>query len=208
MNRRTLACATTVAAGAMLLTACTGDHKTPGTASPAPTSVAGVPNSGAPKVENPLPANVLDGSPCDSALTADQVTQYLGEVSAPKSSDEVLGPSCDWTSASGSGAGILVGYDTKTGQGISLAYKNEKPKADRWADDLGPVQGYPAVGYVEQGVDPGNKRDCVVVVGVSDELAYSISLILGDKSAAAGKDACELGHGVADTVLTNLKARA
>jgi hypothetical protein len=48
----------------------------------------------------------------------------------------------------------------------------------------------------------------VVTVGISDELAYSVSLTLGDKAAAAGKDACRLGRGVADTVMTNLKARA
>ncbi len=43
-----------------------------------------------------------------------------------------------------------------------------------------PVQGYPAVGYVDTGIDPQHKRSCVVTVGVSDELAYSVSLTLGD----------------------------
>jgi hypothetical protein len=209
MNRRTLTFAAALTVGAFFVTGCNDGNKTAGTASPQPSSTAAdLPNSGAPKVDNPLPAKVLDGSPCDTALTTEQLTGFLGEPSAPKAKDEVLGPSCTWTSASGSGAGILVGYETKTGQGISLTYKNEKPKADRWVDDLQPVQGYPVVGYVEQGIDPADKRDCVITVGVSDELAFSISLILGDKSAAAGKDACQLGRGVADTVLTNLKARA
>jgi hypothetical protein len=74
-----------------------------------PGAAADLPNSGARKVDNPLPAKVLDGSPCDSALTSEQLTGFLGEPSAPKAKDEALGPSCTWTSASGSGAGILVG---------------------------------------------------------------------------------------------------
>ncbi|WP_244211225.1 DUF3558 domain-containing protein [Amycolatopsis kentuckyensis] len=195
-----------VMAGAAFLTSCTGNDKVAGTPTPASTSSSDLPNSGAPKVDNPLPAKVLDGNPCDSALTAEQVQGYLGQTNAPESKDTELGPTCDWASASGSAAGILIGYDTKPGQGISLTYKNVKPKAKRWVDDLDPVQGYPTVGYV--GVGTTDDRTCVVVVGIADNLAYSVSLSLGDSAVQAGKDACQLGRGVADTVLTNLKARA
>lgn len=206
MKRLSLPIAVGITVGMALLAACTGGNKTPGSATPVPSTEAGLPNSGAPKVDNPLPENVLDGSPCDTALTKEQLTGFLGETSAPKEKTEVLGPSCDWASESGSGAGILVGYETKTGQGLSLTYKNVKPKASRWVDDLEPVQGYPAVGYVEVGTS--DNRTCVITVGVTDDLAYSVSLTLGDKATAAGKDACDLGRGIADTVLTNLKARA
>ncbi|MFJ9782168.1 DUF3558 domain-containing protein [Amycolatopsis sp. NPDC101161] len=208
MRQRILLTAATIAAGATLLTACTGKDALTGSPTPAPASTSNseLPNSGAPKVDNPLPAKVLDGSPCDSAITAEQVKGYLGQSDAPQPKDSELGPYCEWSSTSGSGAGILVGYETKTGQGISLTYKNVKPKAKRWVDDLEPVQGYPAVGYVDVGT--ADNRTCVITVGVSDELAYSVSLTLGDKAAGEGKDACQLGRGVADTVLTNLKARA
>ncbi|WP_328613226.1 DUF3558 domain-containing protein [Amycolatopsis sp. NBC_00355] len=209
MNRRSLVFPVAVLFGALGLAACTDSNKSPATTeSSATTSAAELPNSGAPKVENPLPASVLDGSPCDSALTAEQLTGYLGRPGSPLEKEETLGPSCTWSSDSGSGAGILVGYETKTGQGISLTYKNEKPKAARWVDDLDPVQGYPTVAYVDTGIDPEHKRSCVITVGVSDELAYSVSLTLGDKAAGEGKDACDLGRGVADTVMTNLKAKA
>ncbi|WP_254897063.1 DUF3558 domain-containing protein [Amycolatopsis sp. Hca4] len=206
MIRRVLIGTTAVVVGTALLTSCTGERRTPGTASPAPASSAELPNSGAPKVNDPLPAKVLDGSPCDSALTEEQLAGYLGKPGAPEPKDSELGPMCDWASTSGSSAGILVAYETKTGQGISFTYKNEKPKASRWVDDLDPVQGYPIVGYVDVGAS--GQRSCVLVVGVSDELAYSLSLVLGDDAAEKGKDACQLGRGVADTVLTNLKARA
>jgi len=206
MRHRILVTAAVVAAGATLLTSCTGKESLSGTPTPAPASTPELPNGGAPKVGSPLPAKVLDGSPCDSALTADQVKGYLGETDAADAKDTELGPSCDWSSSSGSAAGILVGYETKTGQGISLTYKNVKPKARRWVDDLDPVQGYPTVGYV--GVGTTDNRTCVVVVGIADDLAYSVSLSIGDSAVQAGKDACQLGRGVADTVLTNLKARA
>ncbi|MCR6489530.1 DUF3558 domain-containing protein [Amycolatopsis sp. OK19-0408] len=191
---------TVVTACAVLLAGCTGER---GTAQPASTSPAAeLPNSGAPKVENPLPAKVLDGSPCDTALTATQVSDVLGDTGQGKSQDEALGPLCQWDSSSGSGAGLTVGYDTKSDQGISLSYKNTKPKSTLWKE-LEPVQTYPAIAYGDQ----SDKRLCNVVVGVSDELTYGVTLTLGDKAAADGKDACELGRTVADMVMTNLKAR-
>jgi hypothetical protein len=206
MRHHILMIATVVAAGATLLTSCTGKEALSGTPTPAPASAPELPNSGAPKVDNPLPAKVLDGNPCDSALTAEQVQGYLGRTDPPDSKDSELGPTCDWASDSGSSAGIFLAYETKTGQGISLTYKNVKPKAKRWVDDLDPVQGYPTVGYVAVGTT--DNRTCVVVVGIADNLAYSVSLSIGDAAVQTGKDACQLGRGVADTVLTNLKARA
>ncbi|MEV4143312.1 DUF3558 domain-containing protein [Amycolatopsis sp. NPDC049691] len=206
MTYRIRVIAAVFAAGTTLLTSCSGKEALSGTPTPALASTPVLPNSGAPKVDNPLPAKVLNGNPCDSGLTAEQVQGYLGRTDPPDPKDSELGPTCDWASDSGSSAGIFLVYETKTGQGISLTYKNEKPKAKRWVDDLEPIQGYPAVGYVDVGTT--DNRTCVVVVGISDELSYSVSLSIGDSAVQAGKDACQLGRGVADTVLTNLKARA
>lgn len=206
-SRHQLAAFVLVATGALLLSACDGDRGTPGTPTPgtpaASSSAAGVPNSGAPAVQNPLPAKVLDGSPCDSALTAQQIETFIGEPSPGKPSTDALGTACDWSSASGSGAGFQIGYQTKSDQGISLPYKNVKPKAARWVE-LDPIDGYPAIGYTNIQDDDG----CAVVVGVSDQLAYSVSLSLGDKASQAGKDGCKLGRDVAVEVLKNLKGRA
>jgi hypothetical protein len=102
---------------------------------------------------------------------------------------------------------LQVGYQTKSDQGLSLAYQNVKPKAARWVE-LDPVQGFPAIGYLDAGGDPNDRRQCVVVVGVTDQLAYSVGLLLGDGAAAQGKDACSSGRQAADAVMTNLKARA
>jgi uncharacterized protein DUF3558 len=198
----------TVLGSALLLSACTGQSPTP-TASNTATSPepAAVPHSGAPKVESPLPASTLEGSPCDTAFTSAQLAEFLGEPTPPERSEDALGQACSWTNTAGTGVRLQVGYQTKSDQGLSLAFQNVKPKAARWVD-LDPVQTYPAVGYVDSGGDPSDKRQCVVVVGVSDQLAYSVGLILGDGAAAQGKDACAAGREAADAVLTNLKARA
>lgn len=199
---------TTALLGSTLLAACTSSPSIPGTAT-TPTSqpAAAVPHSGAPKVSNPLPAKVLDGSPCDSALTTGQLTEFLGQPGAPKRKTDVLGTTCSWTDTIGSGVRLQVGYDTKSDQGISLAYQNVKPKADRWVE-LEPIQNYPAIGYANVDLEPGKKRSCTVVVGVTDELTYSVGLILSDRAAAQDKDACTLGRVAADAVMTNLKKRA
>lgn len=203
MNRRRTTVATIAACG-ILLAGCNGER---GTASPAPstqTSAAStLPHSGAPKVDTPLAATVLNGNPCDTGLTTEQVSSFLGDATPGKSSDSQLGLICNWSSKSGSGAGIALSYQTKSDQGISLTYENVQPKAARWKP-LAPLQGFPAVAYTNS----PDKRACVIVVGVTDELAFSTGLTLGDKAASEGKDCFDLAPEVADTVLTNLKARA
>ncbi|RSM67306.1 DUF3558 domain-containing protein [Amycolatopsis sp. WAC 01376] len=194
------------------MSACDGGRTTPGTPTPgtpaASSSAAGVPNSGAPAVQNPLPAKVLDGSPCDSALTAQQLETFLGEPSPGNPKTDALGTACNWHAASGSGAGFSVSYQTKSDQGISLPYQSVKPKTARWLE-LDPIDGYPAIGYANNvGVAKDDKKFCVVVVGVSDQLAYSVSLGLGDNAYREGKDSCIAGRSVAAEVLKNLKGRA
>jgi len=206
MKHRNVVVISTMVGSALVLSACTGNRTAPTTSSTPPASTnsaAAVPNNGAPKVENPLPAKALDGSPCDSALTTAQLKQFLGDTTVPKTSDDTLGTTCSWSSTSGSGAGFAIAYQTKSDQGISLAYKNVQPKAARW-QVLDAVQGYPAVAYS----DFDDKRHCVVVVGISDELAYSVSLTIGDSASAQGKDACTLAPKTADAVMTNLRQRA
>jgi len=193
---------TAVIASTLLVSACTGSPKTPTTSTTAPPN-ASAPADDVPKVSNPLPATVLDGSPCDSALTNDQLSGFLGKSTPAAPQENSLGTMCQWSSASGTGAGITVTYQTKSDKGLALAYQNVQPKAARWKV-LDPIQDYPAIAYS----DFDDKRAGVIVVGVTDSLAYSVSLTLGDKAASENKDAFDLGPQVADAVMTNLKARA
>jgi hypothetical protein len=202
MTKRSITTMAAIMAGGLLISACGGTPETPASTTTTPWSTASA-NSDVPTVASPLPATALDGSPCDSALTSSQITHFLGQSTPAKPSDTELGPMCQWSSASGSGAGITVAYQTESDQGIGLAYENVKPKAARW-QQLEPVQGFPAVAYT----NTDDKRACVIVVGVTDKLAFSTGLTLGDKSAAEGKDCFDAAPEVADAVLTNLKARA
>ncbi|WP_410637678.1 DUF3558 family protein [Amycolatopsis sp. lyj-346] len=201
MTKRSTTTTAAIMAGGLLISACNGTPKAPANTT-APSSTASA-NSDVPAVPNPLPAQALEGSPCESALTTSQVSHFLGQPTPAKPSDTELGPMCQWSSASGSGAGITVAYQTKSERGIGLAYENVKPKAARW-QPLEPVQGFPAVAYT----NTDDNRACVIVVGVTDQLAFSTALTLGDKSAAEGKDCFDAAPDVADAVLTNLKARA
>ena len=204
MNYRYTATITTLATCALLMTGCTGSPKAPASnSSPTASSSVTTAKDDTPKVAHPMPAKVLDGSPCDSALTADQLSTFLGQATAAERKDNTLGPECHWGNAAGSGAGINVTYQTKSDQGIRLAYQNVQPKAARWKV-LDPIQGYPAVAYS----DFDDKRHCVIVVAVNDELAYSVALTLGDKATSDGKDSFDIGPDVASAVMTNVKARA
>ncbi|WP_328446757.1 DUF3558 domain-containing protein [Amycolatopsis sp. NBC_00438] len=198
-----LVAATVVAVGTTSLTACAGARRTAGMATPAPVSTTETPDSGAPQVSDPLSADALDGSPCETALTSDQVSTFLGDATRGRESDSQLGPICNWSSNTGSGAGIAISYQTKSDQGIGLAYRNVQPVAARW-QPLEPIQGFPAVAYANS----DDIRACVIVVGVTDELAFSIGLTLGDKATSEGKDSFDLGRQVADVVALNLKAKA
>ncbi|SEF28136.1 Protein of unknown function [Amycolatopsis pretoriensis] len=202
MTKRSITIMAAITAGGLLVSACTGTPKAPATTTSATSSTTSAAGD-VPTVPSPLPATALDGSPCDSALTSSQVTHFLGQSTPTKPSDTQLGPMCQWSSASGSGAGITVAYQTKSDQGIGLAYQNVQPQAARW-QPLDAIQGFPAVAYT----NTEDKRACVIVVGVTDKLAFSTGLTLGDKSAAEGKDCFDAAPEVADAVLTNLKARA
>jgi hypothetical protein len=160
-----------------------------------------------PKVQNPLPASVLDGSPCDSALTTEQVTSFIGTPKAPNRDDNfATGPECTWFSLNGVSGQINVSYDTKAGGGLNLDYQNAKPQSSRWEPTE--LQGYPAVAYTGKNEDQSITGGCLVSLGVRDDLTVGVGLTLGDSARERGVDSCEGAKDVANTVLTNLKGRA
>jgi hypothetical protein len=211
MMRRT----TPVLCGAVLLTTlATGCGHGGGATSPTPppaTTASGSPSStalpysGAPKVENPLPASVLYGAPCTDGLTSQQLTEILTMV-PPTRPDNIagVGPSCTWIN-SDKGALVSVGYDTLDHTGLSSVFQNTKPQATVWKP-LPAIQGFPAVAHVTpSGGDPA--EFCQVSVGLADNLAIDVSISLGP--AKKGKvDPCQVTAQVADMVVTNLRQKA
>jgi hypothetical protein len=149
---------------------------------------------------------VLDGSPCDTALTSADVKEFIGTPDPAKQDEDPTGEICFWYNAAGSGARIGVTYQTKIDGGLRLAYKNVKPTAVRW-DVLQPIQGYPAVSYLPAGDDPNAISQCHIVVAIADNLSYSVDVTVGDQARQRGVTGCVAGRDVADRVMTNIKAR-
>ncbi|MBN9741066.1 DUF3558 domain-containing protein [Amycolatopsis sp. A1MSW2902] len=188
---------------------CSGGSATPPPASsPAASSstATGLPHSGAPKVEHPLPESVLSGQPCQDALTSDQLTQIFGMVLQGKPDTlSGIGAECRWSNVD-SGSGLTIYYGTQTHQGLSAVYRGTKPQSKVWRV-LPPVQGFPAVAHstFDSGTDTGF---CQVSVGISDESTVDASLTPSDAKRAGGADPCELSARVADMVVSNLKRKA
>ncbi|WP_244199865.1 DUF3558 family protein [Amycolatopsis thailandensis] len=175
-------CAIVAATG--LVSACArqdpwnGGTPPPGGSSTQPSSPAsGLPYAGAPKVANPLSATVLSGDPCVDALTPEQVRPILG-APLKQSRDDLaaVGPACTWANLD-RGSQLNVGYATVAKTGLSGVYQNTKPQSGVWRP-IADVQGFPAVAHAGS---PGQttKDLCVVTVGLADEFAVDVAVVLG-----------------------------
>ena len=213
MTRRFNETIALVCAGAGLLAACSGGTVS-GTPSPATGSVSasgGAPSASTgspdvPEVSTPLPSTVLGGSPCDSALTTEQVVSFIGTPKTPDRRDDFeTGPACTWFSMDGVSGQVGVYYETKLGGGLDVIYRNVKPNSGRWEHTT--LQGYPAVAATNKGEDQSVTGGCNVTVGIRDDLVFGVALNLGDNARKRGVDSCEGAKDVANTVLTNLKGR-
>jgi hypothetical protein len=160
-----------------------------------------LPYAGAPKVANPLPASVLAGNPCDTALTPEQVKQAIGiQVAGRPGTTGGIGPTCSWFNENTLGK-IFVGYVTEDHNGLSGVYENTKPKNPVWRP-LPDIQGFPAVAYSNN-----TDQNCMVTIGLADDMSVDVSGFVGDSKR--GKiDSCDLAAQMAGLVVTTLKKRA
>jgi hypothetical protein len=152
-----------------------------------------------------LPANVLSGDPCATALTPAQVKDALG-IEAQGKGDTLpgVGPNCSWSNLD-TGAKVTVYFVTETGQGLSGVYANSKPRSVVWKE-LPTIQGFPAVAHVTSvGGDP--KQACSISVGVADNLSFDVALYLSD-SKVGKVDPCTVAPRAANDVVTTLKQKA
>ncbi|MBB1156921.1 DUF3558 domain-containing protein [Amycolatopsis dendrobii] len=172
-----------------------------GTATTSPPSTQSLPYGGAPKVENPLPDDVLSGDPCQ-ALTPQQLTDQLGSA-VPGKPDTSPVRACEWISP-GTHGFIGLSFFDKNNDGLSNVYVNVRPQMKRF-DALQPIQGFPAVAYSTQ---PGpNSPTCDVNVGVTDRLSFAVEVTPGS-SKYGNVDPCPLAADVANDVITTLKRKS
>ncbi|MEV0065816.1 DUF3558 domain-containing protein [Amycolatopsis sp. NPDC050768] len=202
-TKRLLLLLSGTAATVAVVAGCSSGNAAAPTSIPAPSpSAASLPHDGAPKVEHPLPASVLSGDPCQDALTSDQLKQILGSAPQGKRDDNAaLGRACNWDAD----AGVGVGYDTQTHEGLSGVYANTKPQASVW-HELKPIQGFPAAAHSSE-KQGAAQEFCQVSVGIRDDLSFDASLYLSQANIGVA-DPCELAARVADMVVTNLRQKA
>ncbi|MER6760561.1 DUF3558 domain-containing protein [Amycolatopsis sp. NPDC000673] len=201
---------TTIAVvGATFVAGCSGSP-TPapdlGATRPSPPATGKpLPYAGAPKVGHPLPESVLSAHPCDSALTAEQVSGILAQTPQGEHDDiDALGAQCHWTNID-AGAIVTVLYGTKTSDGLSAVYANTKPRSTMW-QPLPPVHGLPAVAHSTYSAE-GSKSFCQVSVGVTDRRTVDVSITLGQ--AKVGRTApCAVDAQITGMVVANLKQKA
>ncbi|SEP54175.1 DUF3558 domain-containing protein [Amycolatopsis saalfeldensis] len=206
MSTRAQLVALVIVATTALVASCSGTPAVPATTPPPSlTTSAALPHSGAPKVNNPLPASVLTTDPCQSGLTTDQLKTILGTAPQGEPNQAAgIGPSCSWTN-SDKGSHVAVAWDRQSHDGLSGWYENTKPQAVKW-QELPAIQGFPAVAHV---TPSGGAPDefCQISIGITDEATADVTIGLGP--AKKGKvDPCQVTAQVADMVVTNLRQKA
>lgn len=122
----------------------------------------------APRVPSPLPTDALIADPCTSSLSADQV--YKLGLDPGTRSDDQTGPTCKWRSAAYSSNVVFLGPMTANKNGLSDIYA-DNPKEKYFEPTT--INGYPAV-YADV-TDNRTGGDCLLWVGVTDQLSVSVS---------------------------------
>jgi hypothetical protein len=201
MKNHAVALACTIAAAAMVITACdkrVDGQPTPpaGTTTPGPSSSRAF--SKAPAVSQPLDATKYIANPCKSLTPA----QYQGFDAAPGApTNGVESPNCMWPIAGGD-TKLSVLYITKVPEGLSGIYAQKDAGIwDKGYFEPTTVASYPAV-YAAIG-DFRSRGDCELNVGVNDNL-YFVSMV----QSRAGDDSCAAAMNVAKAVIETVKKGA
>lgn len=161
-----------VFAAASVLSACSGGTNAGSIPSATPSSSAAASSSSgaqlAPSVSSPLPTDALIADPC-TGLSADQVKTIGLTGSGTKRQDEG-GPSCEWRSATSDANVVYISPLTANKNGLTDIYAG---KAKNKYFEPTTVNGYP--GVYASNLDNRSGGDCQLWVGVTDQLAVSVS---------------------------------
>lgn len=188
----------TAAAALMALAGCSsGDG---GGSKPAPTGPK-LPHDGAPKVTNPIAdTSKLSADPCSVLAASDRAA--LKVASATPKLHTVAGDTCNFTGQSGkmgSTSGTLL--NSKAGgptEGLSTTFANAKSDGTKLRT-VGPYSGHPAV---EQPIK-GDSTSCEVIVGLSDQLAYGLTVTDSDKTFGSGSP-CQKAEKFTTRIMKNI----
>jgi hypothetical protein len=159
-----------------------------------------LPSHGAPSVEAPLEdASRFEQDPC-SILTAAQAQELTLPVTG-KQEDGALGLDCVWRNPDTRGR-VTIGFLTSNRRGLSAAYAANERGEYPYFIELSPIEGYPAI--ASDIVDRRSRGICIVEVGVSDQLAFNVSLQLSQVNVGQ-QDPCDTAVRVAGMALQTMK---
>ncbi|MFI6026304.1 DUF3558 domain-containing protein [Amycolatopsis magusensis] len=156
------------------------------------------PETGVPKVKQPLDVSKYLADPC-SSLTATQQAEF--NVSSSRINDHDFGVSCIWNVGSGrTSPGVSYLTDVPNGLGNIYAQHDAGWLGEGYFEPT-EVDGYPAV-YAAL-VDFRAKGDCKLLVAVSDQVFFESSMV-----TPATNDACLGAKNVAEAILQTIKEGA
>jgi hypothetical protein len=162
-----------------------------------------LPSHGAPKVNNPLNTARFQQDPC-SALTASQAEDELNLPPSGKPEEIALGKGCEWFNPDTRGQ-VNIGFLTANDRGLSGFYAANQRGEYPYFTKLGNIEGYPAIASDIEDRRP--MGECIVVVGVTDQLAVQISLHLSQANVGK-KEPCKYATEVAGKALRTMKKGA
>jgi len=211
MTRHTVRVAAGIAAALGLLTAC--NSKAPGTAEPPASSPASAPSNSStasggpsagsgPKVPAPLSTQALLSDPCSALGDSDATGIGLAAPGRPFQGDQGAAKDlkgCQWVSAEFQGlntAGIVPLTPNKNGISDIYAQKNQEAYFE-----VTTLAGYPAVHAAK--TDDRANGHCELWVGVTDQLAVSVSVGLG--TGQGRSNPCGAADKVGTAMVNHLK---
>jgi len=156
-----------------------------------------------PKVAQPLDPARYQKQPC-AALTAGQLSQ-LGITTQPKPDlESKLGPSCEWNAFDEIGITIHATLLT-IGSSLANVYKQHDQGQWPFFKPVADISGYP--GVLLDSLDAQPKGKCQLIVGLRDDLAYSVQVSVAPDAKDYG-DPCPVLQKVTEMAVSTMKAGA
>jgi len=157
-----------------------------------------LPKNGAPAVEDPLDASMLQGDLC-SAITNKQAQQFPGEFVGSK----IKNSECVWTyDKDPFHLGFINGtLQSGNSQGLSKYYGGSFDEEIAKVKPVDSVKGYPAIHFDLGKSDSGV---CVLMTGLRNELIYTTQVVLEPEHPSYDSP-CEFAREFSGVVVDNLK---
>lgn len=193
---------TTAVVGTVLgltLAACSDDPRdSPTTTTPVVTTPS-LPDSGAPKVENPLDTARFEAKPCAAAPLAALKKAGMDFRKTEADLDSAAGPTCALFYLQDRYGTITTRFVAISDRGLSDLYDQR----DEWAlFEEFTVAGHPAVAYDD--IERQETGFCPLAVGVRDDKTYQVTTSL-DTQHPDRKNPCKVAKEFAEIAMKTMK---